>query len=91
MLSEQLAKIAYNGGDMPKNLEPPEVMLFQSMAALSLRYRMGGISAEKASTEKQGIYNAYRRMRADYDNLLEVCKLYQTRLREGYGRNESTN
>ena len=84
MLSEQLEELAKRGEAMPKKLDPPEIMLYQSLAALYQRYRVGGISVERARFEKRSIYSAYRQMLADYDLLHDICREYQRRLREGY-------
>lgn len=90
-LLQNLEKMAAKGMEAPKTLDPPEVMLYQSLAALYQRYRSGGITPEQGASEKQVILNSYKRMRADYDQLHEICKLYQMRLKEGYGRYEGTD
>ena len=87
----QIESDAAHGKPIPKNLDPPEVMLFQSLSALYQRYRCKGITPEQGASEKQVIVNSYKRMRADYDQLHEICKLYQMRLKEGYGRYEGTD
>ena len=90
-LLEIIKSDAAHGKPIPKNLDPPEVMLYQSLAALYQRYRSGGITPEQGASEKQVIVNSYKRMRADYNQLHEICKLYQMRLKEGYGRYEGTD
>ena len=84
LVEKQIESDAAHGKPIPKNLDPPEVMLYQSLAALYQRYRSGGITPEQGASEKQVILNSYKRMRADYDQLHEICKLYQMRLKEGY-------
>ena len=87
MQSESLQMIeheAAKGNKLPKDLRPPEVMLYYMLSGLYARYQSGKISKPDAKQHKQEIYNTYHKLTAEYEQFLEVCREYQNRLRNGY-------
>lgn len=81
MSREELEKLAAAGRPMPAGLEAPDIMLFQTLAALYLRYRAGALSREQASAEKQKIITAYSKLSGECSRLLTVYKTYQENIR----------
>ena len=84
MSPEQIEILAMNNKPMPDNLSPPQVMLFQTMAALYARYRTGIISREQGRKNKSAILCAYQRMNNEYEQFLAICREYQKRIVNGY-------
>ena len=66
---------------MPDDLNAPQIMLYQSLAALYSRYQMHIIDIEQAKDEKRLIIAMYHRMNDDYKQYLDITKLYQEKLR----------
>lgn len=79
-----LEKLASRGAACPKNITPPEVMLFHTLSALYAQYQLGKISKEDAQVEKKQIYKAYERMNTEYNSYIKLCKDLQEIIRNGY-------
>lgn len=79
-----LEKLASRGATCPKNITPPEIMLFHTLSALYAKYQLGKISREDAQTEKKQIYKAYERMNTEYLSYIKLCKDLQDIIRDGY-------
>ena len=87
MQSELLQRIehdAASGKAAPKDLRPPETMLFYMLFGIYASYQAGKIDKEKGHKLKTAAYNTYHKFLAEYMQFLEISKEYQRRLREGY-------
>lgn len=80
----EIEKLASRGAACPKNLTPPETMLFHTLSALYAQYQLGKISREDAQVEKKQIYKAYERMNTEYNSYIKLCKDLQDIIRNGY-------
>ena len=87
MPSELLQKIeqaAAVGKPAPKDLKPPEMMLYYMLLGVYTRYQCGKITKEEGHDMKKQVYTTYRKFLEEYEQFTEICKLYQQRIREGY-------
>lgn len=85
MQSELLQKIEHDaarGKPCPKDLEPPETMLYYMLTGLYARYQSGKLTTEQGKEQKRQILNTYRRVKEDYEQYVGICKEYQRRIRE---------
>lgn len=80
----ELEKLAVRGSELPKDLAPPEVMLYYMLSGLYARYQTKKIDRECTVRHKQRITSVYKRFREDYEQFTAVCREYQSRLRNGY-------
>lgn len=87
MQSELLQKIEHDAAHrkpVPKDLRPPEAMLYYMLMGLYASYQAGKITKAQGHEYKQQIYATYNKMLTDYTQFTEVCREYQKRIREGY-------
>lgn len=84
MTPDEIERLAAKDQPMPDGLTPPQVMLYQTFAALYIRYRLRAIDNDEAKRLKRTILTAYKRMDDEYNQFLTICKVYQQRIREGY-------
>ena len=87
MQSELLQKIEHDaatGAPAPKDLNPPETMLYYMLFGIYSSYQAGRIDKEKGHELKTAAFNTYHRFLAEYNQFTEIAKEYQKRLREGY-------
>lgn len=84
MSEQELEKLASKNEPMPNDLTAPQIMLFQSLSALYSRYQLRAIDSETAKEEKRLIMAKYRIMNDDYKQFLDICKMYQEKLRGKY-------
>jgi len=81
---QKLEVIAANNKPLPKDIDPPEVMLYYMLHGMYASYHSGKISKEQGQSMKREIYNTYQKVSDDYRQYIEICREYQKRLREGY-------
>ena len=87
MQSELLQKIEHDaarGNPCPKNLEPPEAMLYYMLVGVYASYQAGKITKEEGHEKKAEVYAVYNRMLTEYNQFREVCASMQQKIREGY-------
>lgn len=87
MPSELLQRIeheAATGKPAPKDLNPPETMLYYMLFGIYSSYQAGKIDKAKGHELKTAAYNTYHKFLAEYTQFVEISKEYQRRLREGY-------
>lgn len=53
-------KQAQRGDEMPSELNYPDQLMYQALALLYARYRMGAITREQATVEKKKLLDNYR-------------------------------
>ncbi|WP_296612163.1 hypothetical protein [Ruminococcus sp.] len=83
-LLKEIERDAAHGKPAPKDLEPPEIMLYYMLMGLYASYQSGKITKEQGHGYKDQIMATYKRLSAEYKQFTEVCTLYQSRIREGY-------
>jgi len=94
MQSELLQKIehdAAHGEPCPKDLEPPETMLFYMLSGLYAQYHSKRISREEAQKRKSYAMIMYKRYQDDYKQFCDICKRYQELIKEGYSHDNLNN
>lgn len=87
MQSELLQKIEHDaarGKSCPKDLKPPEAMLFHMLQGVYAAYQAGRLTKEQGHEKKIDVYTVYKRMATEYKQFTELAALYQQRIREGY-------
>lgn len=87
MQSELLKKIENDAAKhkpCPKELDPPETMLYYMLMGVYSSYQAGKITREQGHQIKVSIYTTYQKLKAEYDQFTEICKIYQQRLLDGY-------
>lgn len=87
---KEIEKAASQGAVLD-GLNPAELMLYNTLAAVYDRFRLGTISKEQGSLMKNQAITAYKRMSAEYEQFKEICAEYQKKLREGYNGNLREN
>ena len=90
MTPDEIERLAAKDQPMPDGLAPPQVMLFQTFAALYIRYRLRAIDSNEAKESKRKILSAYQRMNDEYNQYIAICKEYQDRIKKGYTVNGKT-
>lgn len=87
MQSELLQKIerdAANGKPAPKDLKPPETMLYYMLMGVYATYQAGKLNKEQGKELKKRAYGEYDRFKKDYEQYINICREYQRRLINGY-------
>ena len=82
-LLQRIERAAAAGQPAPKDLRPPEAMLYYMLFGLYASYHAGKINKLQGHEHKTQIYKIYNRMNDDYHQFTEICKLYQQRIKEG--------
>lgn len=85
MTPDEIERLAAKDQPMPDGLTPPQVMLYQTFAALYARYRLRTIDNDEAKSLQRAILTAYQRMDDEYNQFLTICKEYQQRIKQNYG------
>lgn len=87
MQSELLQKIEYDaakGKPVPKELNPPETMLYYMLSGLYAQYHAKQISKDDAQQRKRYALMMYKRYKEDYEQFCDICKRYQELIKERY-------
>lgn len=87
MQSELLQKIeraAAANKPAPKDLRPPEAMLYYMLLGIYAAYQAGRLTKEQGHDKKTEVYAVYNRMATEYTQFTELCAEYQKRIRDGY-------
>lgn len=90
MSINEIEVLAAKGEALPKDLKPPEIMLYYMLAGLYARYQTGKLARPEAVSHKQSILSVYERLKNEYEQYISICKEYQKRLRKGYFIGENT-
>lgn len=83
-LLQRIERAAAAGQPAPKDLRPPEAMLYHMLLGVYAAYRAGRLSKEQGRDKKNEVYTVYNRMATEYKQFTELAALYQQRIREGY-------
>lgn len=84
MTQNEIEMLAVRCEPLPKNTPPPETMLYYMLCGLYAAYNNHGLSMTDAQMHKKAVVNVYEQIKAEYEQFIEVCRLYQQRLKEGY-------
>lgn len=87
MQSELLQKIEHDaarGKPCPKDLKPPETMLYYMLMGVYATYQAGKITKEQGHDKKNEVYAVYQRMLTEYEQFRAVAASMQQKIREGY-------
>ena len=87
MQSELLQKIEHDaarGKPCPKDLKPPETMLYYMLMGVYAAYQAGRLTKEQGHDKKNEAYTVYKRMLAEYEQFTAVAASMQQKIREGY-------
>ncbi|MBO6115778.1 MAG: hypothetical protein J6P14_01315 [Ruminococcus sp.] len=90
MSASDIERLAAKGEPVPKELRPPETMLYYMLSGLYARYQTGRMTKPEAARHKQSILSVYERLKNEYEQYISICKEYQKRLRKGYFIGENT-
>ncbi|MBP5432166.1 hypothetical protein [Ruminococcus sp.] len=80
---QEIERAAVKSSPAPKDLRPPESMLYYMLLGLYAAYQAGKIDKSQGHLHKTQIYKIYNRMNDDYTQFTDICKLYQERIRKG--------
>jgi hypothetical protein len=83
-LLQRIERAAAAGQPVPKDLRPPEAMLFHMLQGVYAAYQAGKLTKEQGHEKKIEVYTVYKRMATEYKQFTELAALYQQRIREGY-------
>jgi len=83
-LLQRIERAAAANKPAPADLKPPETMLYYMLMGVYATYQAGRLTKEQGHDYKVSVYNTYKKLKAEYDQYTEVCKLMQDRIREGY-------
>lgn len=84
LTTEQIEQCAANARPIPKDLAPPEAMLYHMLLPLYEVYRKGVIDKNEGKVRKQKIYNVYEQFRCQYKAYIDICAQCQKQIKEGY-------
>jgi hypothetical protein len=77
-----IEKAALKGEPVPKDLHAHDIMLYYMLSGLYARYQTRQLSKADAKKHKQTILNTYQRVKAEYEQFTEICKMYQQQLKK---------
>ena len=77
-LLKDIERAAYTEKNPPKDLNPPEAMLYYMLLGLYSNYKLRKFSAEEGEAHKRRIYNIYYRYLEEYKQSEETDKETQT-------------
>jgi hypothetical protein len=83
-LLQRIERAAAANKPAPKDLRPPETMLYYMLLGIYAAYQAGKLTKEQGHDKKVLVYAVYNRMATEYKQFTELAALYQQRIREGY-------
>ena len=83
-LLQRIERAAAANKPAPKDLRPPEAMLYYMLLGIYAAYQAGKINKEQGHQKKTEVYEVYNRMATEYKQFTELCAEYQKRIRDGY-------
>ena len=83
MSQTDIEKAALKGEPIPKDLPAHDIMLYYMLLGLYARYQTRQLSKADAKKHKQMILNTYQRVKAEYEQFTEICKIYQEKIKQG--------
>ena len=89
-LLQTIERAAAHSKPAPKDLRPPEAMLYYMLLGIYAAYQAGKLTKEQGHDKKVQVYAVYNRMATEYKQFTELCAEYQKRIRDGYSVSEKT-
>lgn len=89
-LLQRIERAAAANKPAPKDLRPPEAMLYYMLLGVYAAYQAGRLTKEQGHQKKTEVYTVYNRMATEYKQFTELCAEYQKRIREGYDVDNKT-
>lgn len=83
-LLKRIERAAAAGKPVPKDLKPPEAMLYYMLLGVYAAYQAGRLTKEQGHNKKNEAYAVYKRMLAEYEQFREVAASMQRKIRDGY-------
>lgn len=83
-LLQRIERAAAANKPAPKDLRPPEAMLYYMLLGIYAAYQAGRLTKEQGHDKKTEVYTIYNRMATEYTQFTELCAEYQKRIRDGY-------
>lgn len=90
-LLQRIERAAAANKPAPKDLRPPETMLFYMLSGIYAQYHSKRISREEAQKRKSYAMIMYKRYQDDYKQFCDICKRYQELIKEGYSHDNLNN
>ena len=81
---KEIEKAAATASSCPKDLKPPEKMLYFMLLGVYASYQSGKIDKEQGHNLKLEAYSTYQRVKTDYEQYIKVSKQMQDKIRNGY-------
>lgn len=81
---KDIERAAASAAPCPKNLKPPEKMLYFMLLGVYASYQAGKIDKEQGHNLKSEAYSTYQQVKSDYEQYIEVAKQMQDKIRNGY-------
>ena len=89
-LLQRIERAAAASKPAPKDLRPPEAMLYYMLLGVYAAYQAGRLTKEQGHDKKVQVYAVYNRMATEYRQFTELCAEYQKRIRDGYSVSDMT-
>lgn len=83
-LLQRIERAAAANKPAPKDLRPPESMLYYMLLGVYAAYQAGRLTKEQGHDKKNEAYAVYKRMLAEYEQFTAVAASMQQKIREGY-------
>ena len=83
-LLQRIERAAAANKPAPKDLRPPEAMLYYMLLGVYSAYQAGKLTKEQGHDKKTEVYAVYNRFSLEYTQFMELCAEYQKRIRDGY-------
>ena len=83
-LLQRIERAAAANKPAPKDLKPPETMLYYMLLGVYSAYQAGKLTKEQGHDKKTEVYAVYNRFSLEYTQFTELCAEYQKRIRDGY-------
>lgn len=83
-LLQRIERAAAANKPAPKDLRPPEEMLYYMLVGVYAAYQVGRFTKEQGHDKKTEVYTEYNRMAAEYKQFTEICAENQKRIRDSY-------
>lgn len=83
-LLQRIERAAAANKPAPKDLRPPEAMLYYMLLGIYAAYQAGRLTKEQGHDKKNEAYAVYKRMLAEYEQFKAAAASMQQKIRDGY-------
>lgn len=81
---KEIEKAAATASSCPKDLKPPEKMLYFMLFGVYASYQSGKVNKEQGHELKNEAYHTYQQVKTEYEQYINVCSQMQDKIRKGY-------